>query len=166
VAADLLARIGDRDLIRRPLSHCQSSIFCAGVQLLRRDPVRYEDRMFHKLVAVAAWALLAFIAFATLSPAGLRPELTSTEPALVVLAERFGAYGLLGLLFYLAYPRRIFLVCLLVFGAAIVLELLQLVIPDRDARIIDAFEKLAGGTTGVWAARAFQLLADRPGQKA
>jgi VanZ family protein len=117
--------------------------------------------MFRKLVTVAAWALLIFIAYATLSPASARPEFTSTEPALVVLIERFGAYGLLGLLFYLAYPRRIVLVCLIVFGAAIVLELLQILIPDRDARIIDAFEKLAGGATGVWAARVFPSFSDR-----
>jgi VanZ family protein len=115
--------------------------------------------MLQKLTTVAAWACLIFIIYATLSHAGRRPELTTTEPALVVFVERFGAYGLLGLLFYLAYPRRIALVCLLVFGSAVVLELLQIVIPDRDARVIDAVEKLAGGAVGIVSSRAFLSVA-------
>ena len=98
--------------------------------------------MLQKLTTVAAWACLIFIIYATLSHAGWRPKLTTTEPALVVIVERFGAYGLLGLLFCLAYPRRIALVRVLVFGSAVVLELLQIVILDRDARVIDAVEKL------------------------
>jgi hypothetical protein len=54
----------------------------------------------------AAWACLIFIIYATLTSASGRSELTTTEPALVVFIERFGAYGLLGFLFRLAYPRR------------------------------------------------------------
>src|SRR5947207_6546006 len=50
------------------------------------------------------------------------------------------------------YPRRLTLVCVLVLGSAVVLELLQIVVPDRDARVIDAVEKLTGGAAGVWAA--------------
>ena len=110
--------------------------------------------MLQKLSTVAAWACLIFIIYATLSHAGGRPELTTTEPPVVVIVERFGAYGLLGLLFCLAYPRRIALVCALVFGSAVVLELLQIVIPDRDARVIDAVEKLAGGAVGIVSSRA------------
>src|ERR1700759_1516748 len=34
--------------------------------LSRRDPVEYEVRMIHKLIAIAAWTLLAFIAYATI----------------------------------------------------------------------------------------------------
>jgi hypothetical protein len=51
----------------------------------------------------------------------------------------------LGLLFYFAYSRNVAAVCFLVCGSAIFLELLQIVIPDRDARVIDALEKLADG---------------------
>ena len=117
--------------------------------------------MFQKLTTVAAWACLIFIIYATLSHAGWRPKLTTTEPALVVIVERFGSYGLLGLLFCLAYPRRIALVCALVFGTAVVLELLQIVIPDRDARVIDAVEKLAGGAVGIVSSRALISVAGR-----
>lgn len=81
-------------------------------------------------------------------------QLTRDEPGLIVFVERFGAYALLGVLFSLAHPRRVALVCLLVLGGAVVLELLQLLTPGRDARAIDAVEKLAGGAVGILAARA------------
>ena len=109
--------------------------------------------MLHKLIPIAAWAALAFIIFATLSPAHLRPELTATEPALVVLFERVGAFAVLGLLFSSGYPRRHGLVCVIVLGSAILLEFLQILVPDRDVRIVDAIEKIAGGGTGIFAAQ-------------
>lgn len=112
--------------------------------------------MPRRFIAIAtSWGCLIFIIYATLSSADARPELTSSEPALAVFVERFGAYALLGSLFCLAYPRRIALVCLLVLGSAVLLEVFQLYIPDRDARIVDALEKLAGGVAGISAARAF-----------
>jgi VanZ family protein len=92
---------------------------------------------------------------------GARPELTGAEPAWAVFIERFGAYAALGLLFCLAYPGRVALVCLLVFGGAVLLELLQIFIPDRDARIVDAAEKLTGGAVGISAARLFLSFAMR-----
>jgi len=55
-------------------------------------------------------------------------------------------------LFYLAYPRRIAFVCLIVFGSAVVLEsFLQRVTPDRHGRIPDAVEKISGGAAGILA---------------
>jgi hypothetical protein len=65
----------------------------------------YEVRMIHKLIAVAAWTLLAFIAYATLSPIHSRPTLLAS-PNL----ERLAAFTVLGALFCLAYPRHIVLV--------------------------------------------------------
>jgi VanZ family protein len=111
--------------------------------------------MSHKLITVAAWACLIFIIYATLSSIEARPELTSAGfyKAFFTVLERFAAYAVLGLLFYLAYPRHVPLVCLLVFGSAVILELLQLFVPDRDARVLDAIEKLAGGAVGVLTAR-------------
>jgi VanZ family protein len=72
---------------------------------------------------------------------------------LAVLCERFGAFALLGLLFSVSYPRRYGLVFGIVFGTAIALEFLQILIPDRHARILDAIEKLAGGGAGILSAR-------------
>jgi VanZ family protein len=126
----------------------------------RRDPVGYNVRMFHKLIATAAWAYLIFIVYATLSSIDARPELTGVGfyKAFFTVVERFAAYAVLGFLFYLVYPRNIALGCLIVFGSAVILELLQLFIPDRDARIIDVLEKLAGGAAGILVTRTFLAL--------
>ena len=105
--------------------------------------------MRYRLIAVAAWACLAFIVFATLSPLDLRPTLTMREPKIIVIFEHLAAFALLGVLFFISYPERAAFVCVVVFGAAILLELAQIVIPDRDARILDAIEKLAGGGFGI-----------------
>ena len=108
-----------------------------------------------KLLTIVAWVCFVFIAFATLSPAHLRPELSETEPFSVVLLERVGAYAVLGALFVLSYPDRYRLVFVIVFGSAITLELMQIFVPGRDARVIDAVEKLLGGSLGIFAAHWF-----------
>lgn len=92
--------------------------------------------------------------------------MTTNEPVIAVFVERFGAYGLLGFLFFLSYPRRITVICLIVFGSAILLEWLQIFTPDRDARVIDAMEKVAGGAAGMLAGRACIALADRRARNA
>ena|ERR1700730_16181166 len=111
--------------------------------------------MFHKLIAVAAWACLIFIIYATLSSIEARPELIGAGfyKAFFTVVERFAAYAFLGLLFNLAYPRHVTFVSLIVFGSAVILEFLQLFVPDRDARVLDAIEKLAGGAVGILTAR-------------
>jgi VanZ family protein len=73
---------------------------------------------------------------------------------MTVLLEHFGAFAVIGFLFSVAYSRTT-LVWVLVLGSAVILELLQLVVPDRDARVIDAVEKLIGGGSGIIAARIF-----------
>ena len=108
--------------------------------------------MFRKILSFAAWACLAFIVYATLSPLHWRPGLTVDEPFSIVVFEHVTAYVLLGFLFCLSYPYRYGLVCLLVLGGAVLLEMLQIFVPDRDARIWDAFQKLAGGGIGILAA--------------
>src|SRR5258708_5574474 len=114
--------------------------------------------MLQKLCAVGAWACLIFIIYATLSSIDARPRLTDIWFYKTVV-ERFAAYAFLGLLFYLAYPRRVAFVCLVVFGSAVILELLQMVVPDRDARVIDALEKLTGGAAGIlWAGAILKLI--------
>jgi VanZ family protein len=59
------------------------------------------------------------------------------------------AYALMGCLFGFAYPRQAFLVCTLVLGSAVLLELAQLLTPDRHARVSDAVRKLIGGAFGI-----------------
>jgi hypothetical protein len=104
--------------------------------------------MSHKIVALAAWVLLAFIAYATISPLQDRPTLSTSSSF-----EHLAAFAVLGGLFCLAYPRRIFLVCLIVLGGAVMLELLQLVTSDRHGRFPDAIEKMTGGAAGIAVAR-------------
>jgi hypothetical protein len=102
--------------------------------------------MFHRFINIAAWATLAFIAFATLSPLGLRPAMGDPD------FERFSAYGLAGLLLALAYPRHLMLVMVFVVVVAGVLEILQLATPDRHGQFANALVKAAGGIVGVAAA--------------
>jgi VanZ family protein len=105
--------------------------------------------MFQKVTAVLAWAFLAFIVFATISPLQDRPRLFSSADL-----EHIGAFVVLGGLFCLAYPRRIILVCFIVLGSAVQLEYLQMLTPDRHARLLDAFEKIVGGALGIFATKA------------
>jgi VanZ family protein len=105
--------------------------------------------MPQKLITFAAWALLAFIVYATISPIQDRPRLPTS-----VSLERFGAFLVLGALFCLAYPRQAVLVCLIVIGSAMLLEFAQLLTPDRHGRIHDAIEKMAGGAVGIVAGKA------------
>ena len=69
--------------------------------------------------------------------------------AFFTVFERFGAFAVLGFLFCLTYPRHINFVCVLVFGSAVILELLEIYLPGRDARVLDIIEKLAGGAAGI-----------------
>ena len=107
--------------------------------------------MLNKAISFAAWACLVFVAFATLSPLDMRPELLAGGPykALATAAERFGAYAVLGVLFHFTYHRNLTFVCIVVFGSAVSLELLQNLVPDRDARFLDVTEKLMGGVAGI-----------------
>lgn len=55
-----------------------------------------------RIASLLAWSLLGVIAYSTLSPLDLRPHMGSS-----VQIERFGAFGLTGLMFAVAYPRRL-----------------------------------------------------------
>jgi len=100
------------------------------------------------LVRIFAWTCLAVIALVTLGPLGLRPE-SGTPPAV----ERFAAFAIVGALFAAAYPRYILFAALIVVGAAVLFELLQLVVPSRHGRLFDAGVKVAGGLVGLCTAR-------------
>jgi VanZ family protein len=103
-----------------------------------------------------AWLLLAGLIFVTLSPIGLRPN--SPLPTQV---ERAGAVALVGFVFACAYPRRIWLVVLLVLGSTALLELLQLAAPSRHGRVLDLAVKLVGGGIGLAAGWALAHFASR-----
>jgi VanZ family protein len=108
--------------------------------------------MFRTVTATAAWTSLAFIAYATLSPLNERPEFDFDLFSFSHL-DHYVAFAVAGSLFGLAYPRQTSFVCILVLGSAVLLELLQLLTPDRHARVIDAVRKVIGGAIGIAFAR-------------
>jgi|ERR1700682_6058858 hypothetical protein len=112
--------------------------------------------MLHKLLAAAAWIALALIVFLTVSPLDMRPVVTA-DPNI----ERFAAFALVGLLFGLAYPRRLVIDASLVMIAAGVLEAFQLMTRDRHGHIADAFIKAAGGAFGVAMALMILIMLER-----
>ena len=108
--------------------------------------------MIQRISLLAGWLTLAFIAFATLSPIAERPSVATPH------LEHFAAFALLGLAFALAYPSRIFLVVAIVVGAALGLEMLQLLTPDRHGRAADAFVKALGGISGISVGQTISFL--------
>lgn len=107
---------------------------------------------YQRLLSFFAWTSFGFVAFATLSPPWSRPELTTTEPPIVLIVEHVGALGLVGLLMFLAYPNRHLLVSNTIVLAVIGLELLQILVPGRHFRLSDLMEKLVGAGGGMLAA--------------
>ena len=99
--------------------------------------------MIHRLSVVAGWLVLGFVVVVTLSPVTARPSLAS--PYL----EHFAAFALIGFAFALAYPNRVLLVFIIVVGAALGLEALQLLTLDRHGRAVDALVKALGGISGI-----------------
>jgi VanZ family protein len=114
-------------------------------------------RRITRLAMAAAWIAVIAIAYATLTHVGfvyaiyfkLSPFLM--RPAMQTYAhfEHVIAFAILGALFGFAYPRRLILVCGIVFGAAALLEILQTMTPDRHGTLIDALEKMVGGAAGI-----------------
>jgi len=106
---------------------------------------------FQTVTAAAAIMSMAFIAYATLSPLNEGQEFVDT--GLFSHLDHYLAFAIVSGLLSLAYPRQTFLVCILVFGSAVLLELAQMLTPDRHARVIDAARKVIGGTIGIAFAR-------------
>jgi VanZ family protein len=102
---------------------------------------------------MVAWSLLAFIVFSTISPVRLRPTLHIASGV-----EHLAAFAVLGATFCIGYPRQTAIICLIVLGCAVLLELVQLLTPDRHARLHDAVKKMGGGIAGIATSRAILYL--------
>jgi len=141
----------------------QSCLYCFSNnrrnEIVINKSAVYKLIMLERLFATAAWLTLAFIAYATLSPIGLRPEVTNPD------IERFGAYAVAGFLFVMAYPRRTILVLAIVIGAAVVLEALQLLTPDRHGKFANLVVKASGGGMGVMSAAFIFFLVRNKSEK-
>jgi VanZ family protein len=122
--------------------------------------------VLHRVIAAAAWASLAVIAYATLSRVGvvygvyekLAPMVARPAVGTYVHFEHVLAFAVVGLLFCLAYPRSMIPVCCIVFGAAVLFEVLQTFTPDRHGTLADAVEKMIGGAIGIGFGRMALLI--------
>ncbi|MGB8398210.1 VanZ family protein [Bradyrhizobium sp.] len=108
--------------------------------------------MIRRLSVVAGWLVLAFIAYATLSPIEDRPVIAHPQ------FEHFAAFALMGLAFVRGYPKHPLLVIVVVMASAFTLEALQSLTPDRHGRVLDALVKAAGGICGIGVGRLAPLL--------
>lgn len=114
-----------------------------------------------RFAIVAAWVAVMAIAYATLTHVGfvyaiyfkLAPYLMRPEMQTYAHFEHVIAFAFLGALFGVAYPKRPIVVCVIVLGAAAMLEIMQTMTPDRHGTWIDALEKMAGGAAGIAIAR-------------
>jgi VanZ family protein len=108
--------------------------------------------MIQRVSNIAGWLMLAFIVYATLSPIHDRPVVAGPH------YEHFAAFALMGLAFTLAYPARVLFVVVIVVGAAVGLEALQLLTPDRHGRVADALVKVLGSGCGISAGHMIWFL--------
>src|SRR5438046_3064800 len=119
--------------------------------------------MRQKQLIAATAICLALIAYATLTKLSGRPALVGHHEAYwIVVIERFCAYGVLGLLIAFLLPGRFTAASTLVIGVAVLLEVLQTLIPTRDPALFDVIQKAAGGVSGVFLAQAILVFLPRP----
>jgi VanZ family protein len=98
------------------------------------------------VIRLFAYFLAAALSFATLGPPSLRPHSNLGQDG-----EHALAFVLIGLAFALGYPRHRLLAAGLTVAFTGVLELLQLFVPGRHARLedflVDALATLGGFAT-------------------
>jgi hypothetical protein len=119
----------------------------------------FGTAQFVRLARLSAAALIGTIGYLTLARVGvvysiyyrLAPWLHHIEISKYVAIEHFVAFAIFGALCCVAFPRRILLVSLVVFGSVVCLELLQNLTPDRHGTFFDAVQKVAGGAFGILA---------------
>jgi len=100
--------------------------------------------MFTSLTRAMAWAYAGLLVALTLGSPVFRPE-TPVPHNL----EHMAAFGLSGLLFSIGYRSRYLLIALAGIGFAVLLETLQVAVPDRHARWIDLVMDASGFCIGV-----------------
>ena len=108
------------------------------------------------ILRIIAWLLTAAVTFATLGPPGYRPHSMLGQDG-----EHALAFVLVGLAFGLAYPQR----RLLTAGIAVVLigvlELVQLWMPGRHARLEDFIVDALAACAGIGGAAVLDWLVRR-----
>jgi VanZ family protein len=118
--------------------------------------VCYPIAMMTILLRIFAWCLAAAVAFATLGPPGYRPHSDLGQDG-----EHALAFVLLGLAFGLAYTSNRWLTAVLAVGLTGVLELLQLWMPGRHARLEDFIVDALAACIGLAVAAALDWIIRR-----
>src|SRR5712671_4686171 len=108
------------------------------------------------ILRVIAWLLTAAVTFATLGPAWLRPHSELGQDG-----EHALAFILVGLAFGLAYPRRRLLTAVIAVAMIGTLEILQLWMPGRHARLEDFVVDAAAACAGLAIAAALDWTIQR-----
>src|SRR4029079_5947322 len=96
------------------------------------------------LTQIVAWLLAGAVALAALGPARYRPRLWITH-----YGEHALAFILVGLAFALAYPPQWLFVTVMLILLTGLLELVQLLIPGRHARLNDWLVDVLAALIGV-----------------
>lgn len=111
--------------------------------IIRSPPDRPASTV--RRVRIAAWGATCLIALASVVPGDF--ELRTGAPSVL---EHFLAYALAGGLFGFAYlHRQLVIVAGVLIIGAFVLELAQIVVPGRTARLLDALVSGSGAVAGV-----------------
>ncbi|MBH5372019.1 VanZ family protein [Bradyrhizobium glycinis] len=103
--------------------------------------------MIQRAATIFGWAALVFITFATLSPIQSRPTLAGLR------VEHFAAFAVTGFALAFGAPHRTRGIAVMMIVSAVILESVQLLTPDRHARLLDALVKAIGAVCGVGASR-------------
>jgi VanZ family protein len=112
------------------------------------------------LLKIFAWLLAAAVTFATLGPPSYRPHSNLGQDG-----EHALAFVLVGVAFGLAYPRhRLFVACVSVLMIG-VLELLQILVPGRHARLEDFIVDAIAACAGIGVAMVFYWVTARHWQR-
>jgi VanZ family protein len=112
--------------------------------------------MTNTLLRIFAWCLAAAVTFATLGPARLRPHSDLGQDS-----EHAFAFLLIGLAFGLAYSRNRLLTSAIAVIMIGVLEILQLWVPGRHARLEDFVVDALTACVGLAAAAALDWTIQR-----
>lgn len=95
------------------------------------------------LLKIAAWACLAAVIVVALAPTGAVLEFPSS------FLDRAFRYATLSFLLFLAYPKAVPSILVIVGALAVGLELAHFLLPGKAARLIDLLPKFAGASLGL-----------------
>ena len=116
----------------------------------------FDVSSIRRAARIAGWLLLAVIAFFSLSPASLRPVTPVGHSS-----EHFLVHILLGLAFGIGYAKRVWLQSLGLVALIGAIELAQIFVPGRHARVSDFLIDTGAACLGIGLVRICTGLAGK-----